>query len=290
MLFTGWVMLLGVSLGGGVDAVAASKTSYRSRCAEVRAYPMAAAAGDVRVPVVVHYMHNPARPQVDFSTGNGPFSPGDLEHRFGEDGEFNAIWKATAARVRLDLYRLESCAYSLRDFGYTKERNEAPSPAADGSFFRDLIARYNGWGSPAAGAAPKGTPAPKRVLDLYVFEKIDVWAGWSVAPRIPPETARLGAVWIDTDCLEGRDCARLLAHEVGHFFTLCHVCRSASAPDDVPTTCRFDYCASAGSKAATPSVCPAADARLMGPAYRGPTLWPCEVSRVARRAALLFTP
>jgi hypothetical protein len=291
ILLAGWVVLVGVGVGDDRNAVAAATGSYRHRCAEIGAFPLKAAAGDVRVPVVVHYMRNPARPKIDLSKGQGPFSPADLEQRFGDSGTFNTVWKGTTARVRLDLYRLESCPYSLREFGYAKERNEVPSPAADPSLFPNLLARYNGWGSPASAAAPKGASAPGRVLDLYIFEKIDIWAGWSGAPRIAPETpGRLGAVWIDTDCLAGNDCDRLFGHEVGHFLDLCHVCRSASSQDDLPTSCRFNYCPKTGSKTTTTPICAVNDARLMGPAYTGSSLLPCEVSRVAQRAALLFTP
>jgi hypothetical protein len=291
MLLAGWVILFGVGVGDHGGSVAEATGSYRHRCAEIGAFPLKAAAGDVRVPVVVHYMRNPARPQIDLSKGQGPFSPADLGQRFGDSGTFNTVWKGTTARVRLDLYRLESCPYSLRDFSYAQERNELPSPAADPSLFRNVLARYNGWGSPASAAAPKGAPAPARVLDLYIFENIEIWAGWSGAPRVSPERpARLGAVWIDTDCLAGHDCDRLFAHEVGHFFDLCHVCRSASSQDDLPTTCRFTYCSTTGSRTATPPICAVNDARLMGPAYIGSSLLPCEVSRVAQRAALLFTP
>jgi hypothetical protein len=276
----------------GSQSTVAQTPSFRDRCTEIAAFPGKPAAGDSPVPVVVHYMQNPARPDIDLSRPNGPFAPSDLERRFQESGTLNAVWHATVARIRLDLHRLETCRYSLKDFDYAREHEEFPSPAADPSIFRNVVVRYNGWGPPARGAAPAVGRSPARVLDVYVFSKIEVWAGWGVPPRVDPERpVRLGAVWIDTDCLEAQDCDRLFAHELGHFFGLCHVCRSGSSRDDAGQSCPdYNYCPNTVRPNTPLPTCDVRDARLMSAAYTGSRLLPCEVERVQRRAAQLFTP
>src|SRR5262245_62902345 len=49
-----------------------------------------------------------------------------------------------------------------------------------------------------------------------------------------------GAVWIDKKCKRGdHPCARILAHEFGHFLRLCHICVTKTTPPADRGRCGF---------------------------------------------------
>jgi hypothetical protein len=224
------------------------------------------------VPVVVHYMQNRAFPTDDVKV---KFPPYLLEKLFDPSGDFNRIWSMSKARIRFSLHGVQTCDYALTDFGYFEEHEEVPSPTSDRDLFPAFVRRYNfGLQGDDSGCRSEAPIPPARVLDLYLFWKLNTWAGWAQ----PPKGQRPGAVWIDTDSVPDHDSDRVFAHEVGHFFGLCHPCREDGPDVD---TCRgrlLPLCSQEHAK------------RLMAPSYGGALLLDSETTAARRRAEQLFGP
>jgi hypothetical protein len=236
----------------------------------------AARSRELAVPVVVHHMHSPAFPAQRVAER----VPGHLlEKYFLPDGAFNAIWAKSKANIVFRLVGVQTCRYSLTDFGYFEEHTELPAPSSDRDLFPSFVRRYNAANQrpddPLCQPAIDASKAP--VLDLYIFWKINTWAGWAQPPRAKPgQPPRGGAVWLDTDVLTTEDdFYRLFAHEVGHFFELRHTCRAVTQEPD-----------STGLRECTQEL----ERRLMGPAYQGTLLLDSETALARRSAERLFHP
>ncbi len=183
------------------------------------AAPGAPAASDptlvpVSVPVVVHFM----RLSGSLNDVSTKITPQMLIEHFGESGTLNAIWSQAA--VRLYVQRFELCTFTADAMpiaGVAHEEIASPArSAAARQRFRQIANDYN---------------APDvRGVDLYVWWGIQRDGGY--ADRwLDAGTLRAGAAWIDPDCRTGSIpyCDLILAHEIGHFFGLCHGCTIGQA-------------------------------------------------------------
>lgn len=230
----------------------------------------AARSRPLMVPVVVHHMHNPAFRDQRVAERLPEYQ---LEKYFLPDGAFNAVWARSNANLVFTLAGVQTCRYSLKTFGYFEEHAELPAPSSDRDLFPSFVQRYNLANQRAND--PLCSPAIQvktPVLDLYLFWKINTWAGWAQPPK-PGDQRRDGAVWLDTDVLtSARDFERLFAHEVGHFFGLRHTCLAATQE---PDTGSLEPC--------TPEL----HQRLMGPSYRGTLLLDRETDLARQNAEKL---
>ena len=170
----------------------------------------------VSVPVVVHFMKLIGSVN-DVST---KITPQLLIELLGDGGAVNAIWAQAA--VRLYIHRFEICSFTataddipLASAAHEEIASPARSTAAR-QRFRRIANDYN---------------APDvRGVDLYVWWGIQRDGGY--ADRwLDAGQLRAGAAWIDTDCRTGPIpyCDLILAHEIGHFFGLCHGCTIGQA-------------------------------------------------------------
>ena len=268
------VAVLVVSLVGhagmALPSVALAQPAGREMlCKEQARYPLWASASHAVVPVTVHRMkYKDSKFAYDDSKLEQDFPLARLEKLFARRGPINTIWEQ--AKIRLALYRVEACEYALEDFGFQPRReNEVPSPdagEAGARLFRGVSETYN-----------------DRVLgglDLYIWWQVRQWAAYG----LPHKPDRPGAVWLDRDCLSPtftKCCDRLLAHETGHFFNLCHSCKTVAEGAE-PVKCRVcvpdnqepPLCSTGGER----------EARLMRGTYDGVRLTECERGEAAARA------
>jgi hypothetical protein len=228
---------------------------------------------DIDIPVVVHYMQHLAFPSHSVQK---VLNRADVDRALGPDGLFNRVW-APAAQLRMRLHEVQEHQYRLADFGYTTEFEYVPHPESDRRLYQDLVSRFaNARYQTAHGSG--AVAGVRRPLDVFLFWKIDVYAGYAVPPRVPPQQGpRPGAVWLDTDCLGDEQCTRLFAHEVGHYLGLRHPCRR-------PMTAVTD------GRGENLPACGDADAdRLMGPGWEGSRLVDSELRQARDRAKQLFS-
>jgi hypothetical protein len=191
--------------------------------------------------------------------------------------EANSTWRV--AGIRLVPSGVHVHTYALRDWGYRDEHDQVPSPSSDLRLFRALNAAY-------------GTPQI-RVVDLFVFWKIEGEAGYGAPDRADGPTAGRGAAWIDTDCLAVDDAearyARLIAHEIGHVLRLCHACSLAARPEP---PCANAACPNPLTVDGRLAPCRPDSRRLMRADYAGTDLVPHEIvlARAAVRERLTRNP
>jgi hypothetical protein len=203
-----------------------------------RAFPdVSAPDGTVVVPVIIHYMML----KLDSVPRGARFNADDnhvaevlatapqLEGLFAapatgvprKQRNVNHVWKPFG--VRLGLVRVERCDFTWADVS----KVPVPGPAAtDLARFRALARRFN-------------TPGFNG-LNVYQWPKIDGSAGaYGFTPRADGASPGPGAVWYHVPSLVDSDPGPapnppprvlLLAHEIGHFFTLKHTCTFSSEP------------------------------------------------------------
>lgn len=150
----------------------------------------------------------------------------------------NAVW--APAGILFFLQRLEDCEYSLDDFPV--QPAPTPPPAASGeevmpwpmgdcqTRFRLINAAYNS--------------ADVRGIDVYLWSKLEgAVLGYAATHKSEWPSPGPGAAWIDRKCVGGalnRFCERVLAHEMGHFLSLCHICATpATTPPQDRGRCGF---------------------------------------------------
>ena len=227
----GWMMAI-----GSPDLATATGPDRDQLCEAVWSTPVPApaapaAAGadrEIVLPVTVHYMKSTAGPHAAndvASPGQHLFTPTLLRSYFKPSGFVNGtVWKQ--AKVRLFLHRIERCRYD---------------PEFTGQLAGDAIEEVP---SPAAGSG--GPERFKKVNDVYNYRLVrglDLYVWWQMSGRpvgysrpfkLSDDSTTTGAVWISRHCLTTDEmrlrCPHVVAHEVGHFLGLCHVCKTD--PDD----------------------------------------------------------
>ena len=264
-----WVALVWLAAGLPSVAVAqprppAAATAAEEPCTELARYAIHGSARELVVPVSVQLMKYRGKkfPANDIA---GVFSEPQIKRLLRPSGTVGTIW--AQAKIRLALYRLRLCEYTREDFHLQPtDREEIPSPdagEAGATFFRRVNERYN--------------DRTLRGLDVYLWWDMRAWAGYGARHR----DDRPGAVWLDRDCrspsFDG-GCDRLLAHEIGHFFGLCHSCKASWDPTD-PVTCRV--CIPDGQE---PPICGRSKDFIMRSTYDGKRLTTCEIAEATRRA------
>lgn len=193
--------------------------------------------GTVVVPVIIHYMvldleSVPSSEPFD-PDGNhvaevlkkikqmnslfGAPTPGAIRRR----RNVNHVWAPFG--VRLALARTERCDFTWADVG----RVPVPAPTkTDLTLFRAIARRFN----------PEGFNG----LNVYQWPKIDDGTTYGSTPRADGAFPGPGGVWFhvvplsDTSMGKApnpRSVVRLMAHEVGHFFSLKHNCTDSGERD-----------------------------------------------------------
>jgi len=183
-------------------------------------------------PVVVHYMKHDSEP-----AGQEPeiararlFSLGTVKTFFSANGTFNRVWGQKNPKIQFVLVGVETCTYNLRLFpelARFAEESTVPNPDSLGKieglrFFSRVGRGYN-----VSTVTLANGSKPFRGLDLYLWPKIDNASGYarsSSATKFP-------AAWLGPDCKLDSSCDAMFAHEVAHFFGLCHVCSNDPAND-----------------------------------------------------------
>jgi hypothetical protein len=208
-------------------------------------------SGDA-IPVVVTYMKNSRRPADDVQT---KLPKARLRSGFESGGEFNSVWGPKG--IKLVLVGLRTCLYRLGpEFEKNPPRADAPKP--DASFepvFLTLLRNHN------TRTVRSGSQRVEfRGLDLYVWWEIAGFPGFGVRPRFgrqneelergndEPARGRPGAIWMSKACVEQNSCPGVFAHEVGHFFGLCHCCHSETETPRCLNALRLEYCPGLGAR------------------------------------------
>jgi hypothetical protein len=262
-----FVMVLAV-IGTGLAPPNLSAQSPTSDppCSERARYALWGSGSRVVVPVTVHLMkYKNGKFAWDDTTLERDFSEPWLEKMFAARGVVNRVW--SQANIRLALYRVEVCQYALEDLGFQPRRENEIFPPDAGEtgarLFRRVSETYN-----------------DRVLgglDLYLWWQVRQWAAYG----LPHKPDRPGAVWLDRDCLGStftKGCDRLLAHEIGHFFNLCHSCKTI-AEGAAPVRCRV--CIPDNHE---PPICTPGQGYLMHGTFDGVDLTRCETGEAVARA------
>jgi hypothetical protein len=190
---------------------------------------------------------------------------------FKENGKINTIWKQ--AGVRLFVHRIEHCRYdpvAMTDQIKGSKREELPDPTKVGREMYDRVVRFYNYREVAG-------------LDLYLWWELGgTVTGFAVPYHLSDGSERTGSVWVDTQCVRTPDmlkrCPNLVAHEIGHFLGLCHICRVEGDPVTGCTSCagpqdRIPLCSS-----------PAAARSIMRSRYDGTKLDDCQIKRSAGEA------
>jgi reprolysin-like metallo-peptidase family M12B len=219
------------------------------------------------LPVIVHYMKSTGHKNQVWNV----FKQATLIDYFKENGTINTIWKQ--AGVRLFLHRIEHCRYDpVAMTGQIKgsKREELPDPTKVGPEMYDRVVRFYNYREVAG-------------LDLYLWWELGgTVTGFAVPYRLSDGSERTGSVWVDTQCVRTPDmlkrCPNLVAHEIGHFLGLCHVCRVESDPVTGCTSCagpqdRIPLCSS-----------PSAPLSIMRSRYDKTGLDGCQIKRAADHA------
>jgi hypothetical protein len=229
-------------------------------------------------PVVVHVMQNAGfQPQNDVLRAQDGFPAATIRQYFDPNGDFNRIWNQQQTGIRFVLVRLETCAYTIpqlgSDLGFTVNTPDIPEPVANGlKLAKRVIDDYN-----ARDYKVNGATKPFQGLDVYVFWDIRNASGFGALFKRPSDGKR-GAIWVDRECLEaGNHCDRQFAHEVGHFFGLCHVCRLQGGKKKAEPWCPC-------VPSTLPSCHPGMGNSVMHPKADGTDLDACEQAQVETNA------
>jgi hypothetical protein len=246
---------------------AAGGGQITATCSVTDEFPLPT-SGDA-IPVVVTYMKNSRRPADDVQA---KLPKARLKSGFESGGEFNSIWGPKG--IKLVLVGLRTCSYTLGPlFETSPPRADVPKP--DASFepvFLTLLRDHN---TRTVKSGPQQVEF--RGLDLYVWWDIAGFPGFGVRPRFGRQNEELGrgndelaegrpgAIWMDKECVEQNSCTGVFAHEVGHFFGLCHCCQSATEPPRCINALRPEYCPGLGFRVPQRVSCATADVekRLM---------------------------
>ena len=156
--------------------------------------------------------------------------PAKLQELFAADGPLNTIWER--AGLLFVVARAEACTHAIPDFLPERpaDRDGVPAPSEDcRSLFRRINTVHN---MSIGGATPSVADAPAAYgADLYLWMAVgwndtDKLFGYGARHREDGPNPGLGAVWMSAvHCLTaGAGCGQRLAHELGHFLGLCHVC------------------------------------------------------------------
>jgi hypothetical protein len=254
------------------------ETNKRNLCAPIVDHDVEQVAAQTTqsltsFPVVVHYMKD-ARETGTMSVAEAFFPKEKLKKFFREDGEFNRVWWKQEEKVKFVLVGLETCRY--KPFWSNPGPLPASVPVAD-AVMRQIGKDYN-----VVQYELSNESQPFRGLDLYVWpEIIGGIAGYarsSAAIRRP-------SLWLTRDCLVDPTpyCDSKFAHEVGHFFGLCHVCTLGPPREEkAPATCKQTCPSTVVAGKALP-VCVKTEQALMAD-NAGTALKPCEVSFAVNNA------
>jgi hypothetical protein len=221
------------------------------------------------VPVMVTYMKNSRRPGDDVET---KLSKNRLRNGFARTGEFNTIWGPKG--IELALIGFRACSYALGarfEPDPQNARADVPKPDVKEAFetvFLRVLHDHN-----TRTIKRDAREVGFRGLDLYIWWDIAGFPGFAVRPRFGPEqevsrrgsdepsSGRPGAVWIDKECVDEGSCPGVLAHEVGHFFGLCHCCHLATEDPRCINGLKPDYCPGLGHRSPQRVSCTTDDTR-----------------------------
>jgi hypothetical protein len=244
--------------------------------------PRLGAANGARLAVLVPRIAIPVTAHFMTRRGSG-FDPqtfvplARLRELFAADGSLNGIWGR--AGLVFVVSRVEACTYAVDDFlpERSVEREGVPAPSED---CRALFRRIN-----AVHDVPLAVAEPAFGADLYLWMAVgwnesDKLFGYGAQHRVDGPNRGLGAVWMSAvSCrTAGAGCGHRLAHELGHFLGLCHVCLTeAVTPPSERGWCGF--CTNV-------PVCTAGQSNLlMRDDAAGERLTPDEVARARQKAA-----
>jgi hypothetical protein len=187
-------------------------------------------AEPITLPVVVRLMHKRGGPDTVAEKVTLEF----LDDVLGAGGRVNAIWHKAGIQVKLAL--VEGCDYApgtLRKDGASEDVMPWPDatygPRSEFSgreLYRDVLRRYN--------------PPERRTVNVYIWSALtgSLNGAYGTAPLGDDP---LAAIWTDVSCADPQlitDCGLLIAHELGHFLTLEHLCRRGMDPDTTLPRCR----------------------------------------------------
>jgi hypothetical protein len=219
-------------------------------------------SGDA-IPVVVTYMKNSRRPGDDVES---KLPKARLKSGFEPGGEFNSVWSPKG--IKLVLVGLRTCSYTLGPmFETNPPRQDVPKP--DASFEPVFLTILRDHNTRTVKRGPQQVAF--RGLDLYLWWNIAGFPGFGVRPRFgrqneelgrgneEPAQGRPGAIWMSKECVEQNSCTGTFAHEVGHFFGLCHCCQSETETPRCINALRLEYCPGLGSRVPQRVSCTTAD-------------------------------
>lgn len=272
------VVVTHLAVAGALDFAAAQSgtgtPAITATCTVTDEFPLSTSPGTV--PVMVTYMKNSRRPGDDVET---KLSKNRVRDGFTRDGEFNIIWRPKGIELALIGFRV--CSYALHgDFETDPPRADVPKPdvkdAFEGVFLR-VLHDHN-----TRTIKRDAREIDFRGLDFYLWWDIAGFPGFGVRPRFgrseevsgrgtdEPLLGRPGAVWMDKECVERDSCPGVLAHEVGHFFGLCHCCHVATEDPKCINGLKPEYCPGLG--------------------LRAPERISCTIDRVQKRLMMATNP
>lgn len=202
--------------------------SLRDQCTtiedtDIRATAAGTTPSLTSFPVVVHYMKHVDEPTGSDSKARSAFPLNKVKAFFKANGDFNKVWAEDDPKVTFVLVGVETCIFKLGD---------GTSPLPDEGLMRQMGDAYN----IQKVVLASGHEQRFKGLDLYLWTDIQGEVGGfarSAAAMKRP------SVWLAPDCIRGNFCAREFAHEIGHFFGLCHVCTNRTREGETtPGTCR----------------------------------------------------